>query len=358
MRRNLISVALLVLALTVAGCTQHVSTSVDAKSAGVPKAKLLTLTQKVERAVKALEGKVFVALVTDQVVMEILKRLVKYDDLKDTPSHSINFRTRRVMFDTHLCPVFKNKKQCWNALYAAYTGGKQYYKHDKLPLAIDGPLNRARKYIMKTARAHLQHPDQLQAFYQSKKVSVLKSYLKYDDAKRAAFKKWLKNARLGLKAFQDPKFYALWQQYVAAGKRYQKTHKLQEAAAEAHRTATNRAAPDLPFALKKALKGRPGSHVSCEKKGVCKLSLDVPVPKAYRKQVAELMRLEEAWLKQTRLVYKLEDEEEGYAKRMRKFTPDFYASLFAGRRHQEGGTKLVQAWINVTTDLEKLLANL
>lgn len=172
----------------------------------------------IQSVVKGLEAKTFAALVPDSVVRSSIQEILENRYLQN--SFGGNTVARHEVFENELCEPFGDK--CWDALYAAYSGGEWYFQNNGIPVEADEPLNKARKLIMDKARNYLKDPQNLLTFYQSKKTIIDEELRKFADTpeKIKQLEKWLKGAEEGIQAFDDPKFQKAYAEYLAKEKEW------------------------------------------------------------------------------------------------------------------------------------------
>ncbi|MBI2634461.1 hypothetical protein HYW82_02190 [Candidatus Peregrinibacteria bacterium] len=167
-----------------------------------------------------LEAKTFATLVPDSIIR---KSIQEFLDHYRQDTWAANTIARHNVFESELCAPFGSK--CWDALYAAYSGGEWYFKNDGIPVEADEPLNQARKIILDKARDYLKDPQKLLTFYQSIKGVIVEELRKaaQTDEEKAQLELWLKGVEEGLKAFDDPKFQKAYATYLAAEKTLHET---------------------------------------------------------------------------------------------------------------------------------------
>lgn len=162
-----------------------------------------------------LEAKTFAALVPDSIVRKSIHEFLGHHRQDTWAANTI---ARHNVFESELCAPFGSK--CWDALYAAYSGGEWFFKNYGIPVEADEPLDQARKVILDKARDYLKDPQRLLAFYQSKKEVIVDELRKaaQTDEEKAQLESWLKGVEEGLRAFDDPKFKEAYAAYLATEK--------------------------------------------------------------------------------------------------------------------------------------------
>jgi flagellin-specific chaperone FliS len=178
---------------------------------------------------------------SDQVSMEAIIADTREDmkgqitDLKAESFNALvpNSRVREMARGFFGRPL-KAGPQTWAAHEFAYTGIVHPEVYDRLPEGVyresDGALNKllmeARSEVMEKAKAHLSQPDNLMAFYQSKKAIILDELnesLEYNggadkEERLKKLKEWAAGLEEAVKALEKPEFDSAYQNYLEAEK--------------------------------------------------------------------------------------------------------------------------------------------
>lgn len=237
-------------------------------------------------------------------------RLISADVMQQTidDRHGGLYGARKAFFDKYLCgPVFGDKHDaydekahmnsaCFDVLYADNGSDiNWWYGKRGLPVSAAPLVAKFRATMMQKARAYLANPDQLRAFYEARKQVVISHIRSLDAAERQKTVEWLQSVQSGFATFYNPD--------------------VQEAYALVVKTEREWLDYD-----RKLYEKRTGTVVT--------LTVD---------QLDEELRPFKIW--------------EAANDHLRSVSPNANIAMFAGRRNNEGGRPLVEAYAAITADL-------
>lgn len=311
------------------------------------------MIHRANEVVANLRMATFGQLVPDSIIRQTIGRA----NDRRWVSWNANTFARHAVFRDRLLGVFDdNEKLYWDGLYAAYSGGEGYFQHYGLPVELDQPLKEVRRLIMETAREYLRDPNNLEAFYQAKKPIILDEVAKLSPKNQMKIRQWLGDAITAFRRFskEDLKKYQARRQ---AEEGWLESSRQALKASRAFEEAGNQLMAMLPLdsLLAKQVKERSGWYHQVDDRPVMKRITVAEVPTNAIELFARYRVAEKNWADaemHNAQMYRLFSQQ---GEKLWENTPDEYATLFAGRRFNEGGQSLVDAYIRIADDL---LANL
>lgn len=311
-------------------------------------------------AVVKLERMTFNELIPDHVVKQALHNFLYYNKGHSAKISSFraNTEARHVVFEDNLQAPFKDYKQYYGALYAAYSAGserrqKWYANDDGIPFEIIPYLEKARELIMEKARAYLKDPRNLWAFYQAKKTIILSEIKEQPSEVQTDSVAWLEKAKKGLEIFSDPQFQIAYRNYHNAYSDWWNVATKKEwETASAYNEITKQLLATLSEGeFLKQIKSRTGWNYVGQKGRPYKPEVTVAVPHEVKAIYTDYQAKEVVWADAEQAGFQAYLKMNTLKEKMDKLTPDSYASLFAGRRFQEGGNELMVIYIKIATDI-------
>lgn len=320
----------------------------------------MSIIKGVEDAVTQLQRIAFNQMISDEIITKAITKT--FEEIRWAKGEcgitfwNTNYYARHAVFNKYLRKPFKSEDELYSALYAAYSGGEWYYKDAGLPLEINKPLNRAREIIMSKARNHLKDPENLWSFYQAKKTLALNLIKSKPLKQQNEFLCQIITTKKALEAFSNKEFQKAYQKYIKAHDEWRQTELAANIAYAAYCTVIN----ELIEGLSKNNRFRNqvlvrsmtywGDHNRSE------VTATIPQDRQELYKIFEKKELENDNTDRVSFVaYKVMRNARG---RMNTFTPNPWASLFAGRRFNEGGTKLVKTYIRIADNLMETLTGI
>jgi len=321
----------------------------------------MSIIKGVEDAVTQLQQIAFNQMISDEIIAKAITKT--FEEIRwakgecGTTFWSTNHYARHAVFNKYLRKPFKSEDELYSALYAAYSGGEWYYKDAGLPLEIDKPLNRAREIIMSKARKHLKDPKNLWSFYQAKKTLVLNLIKNKPFKQQNEFLCQIKATKKALRIFDsNERFQKAYQKYIKAYDEWWQTELVEDTACTAYFTARDKLIKGLSKdnQFRDQVMGRSTSYWGDYSRS--KVTTTIPKGRQELYKIFEKKELESDNADRASFAaYKVMS---GVEKKMNILTPNLWASLFAGRRFNEGGAKLVETYIRIADNLIKTLTEI